>query len=85
MRNAVLIFCSVAERYVEILVDDAVALKLPEGTWSPIVSDFQTAMAGDRVAEAFVAAAGACARALAPVFPASPDQVDYVPDRLEEI
>jgi putative membrane protein len=83
--NLVLIFCSAVERTVEILVDDAVHEKLPESVWLPIVADFKTAFADGRVADAYVAAAGACAAVLAPLFPALPGQSNELPDDLVEI
>lgn len=85
VRNAVLVFCSAAERYVEILVDEEIAERLPESAWAPIMAAFQTAFAAGRVADAFVGAAEACASVLAPVFPAVPGQPNMLPDTLEEI
>jgi putative membrane protein len=84
-RNAALVFCSEAERYVEILVDDAIAEKLPPSVWTPIADRFKADLAGGHVGDAFVTAAGACAAILAPVFPPIPGQVSEIPDALVEL
>jgi len=81
----VLVFCSAAERYVEILVDDAVAEKLPESAWQPVVGAFKTEIVRRHVVEAFVEAANSCAAILAPVFPPEPGQESELPDNLVEI
>jgi len=83
--NLVLVFCSIAERSIEILVDDAIHEKLPEPVWQPIVAAFKTEFAKGRIADAFVNVAGACATVLAPLFPPEPDKVNEIPDELVEI
>jgi putative membrane protein len=85
LRSAVLVYCSAAERYVEVLVDDAIAEKLPSSIWAEIVGAFRAAIAEDRVADAFVGAAESCAQILAPVFPAVEGQSNSLPDDLEEL
>jgi putative membrane protein len=85
LRSAILIFCSQVERSIEILVDDAIAEKLPEAVWSPIVAEFQAAFAQGKVAEAFCAAAAGCAAILEPVFPPVIGQINEIPDTLVEL
>jgi putative membrane protein len=83
--NLVLVFCSIAERSIEILVDDAIHEKLPEPVWQPIVAAFKAELAKGRVADAFVNVAGACAAVLGPSFPPEPGRVNEIPDELVEI
>jgi putative membrane protein len=85
LRSALLIFCSQVERSIEILVDDAIAEKLPEAVWAPIVADFQASFAQGKVAEAFAAAASGCAAILEPVFPPVIGQKNEIPDTLVEL
>lgn len=83
--NLVLVFCSIAERSIEILVDDAIHEKLPEPVWQPIVAAFKAEFAKGRVADAFVNVSGACAAVLAPLFPPEPGRINEIPDELVEI
>jgi putative membrane protein len=83
--NAVLIFCSIAERYAEILVDDAIAEKLPESAWAPVVHALKADFASGAIAEGFVRAASACADLLAPEFPPTPGRINEIPDTLLEV
>ena len=85
IKSAVLIFCSEAERTVEILADDAIGEKLPPTVWQPVVEAFKADFARGLVADAFVTAAGACAAILAPVFPAEPGQANEIADDLVEL
>ena len=85
IRNALLLFCSAAEHSVEILVDDAIAEKLPRPVWEPVVARFKTDFAAGRIVEAYVEAAAACAAILEPVFPAAPGQGSEIPDTLVEV
>jgi putative membrane protein len=85
LRNAVLVFASSVEHSVEILVDDAVAEKLPEELWAPVVAEFRTCFAEGRVAEAFVNAADNCALVLARAFPPEGGQENQIPDDLVEL
>jgi len=83
--GVVLLYCSAAEHYVEILVDDRIAEALPAPVWSPIVEQFRNRFATGAIADAFVEAAGACAAALAPKFPRRPGEANELPDGLEEL
>jgi putative membrane protein len=53
-RTGVLIFVSVAERYVEILADEGIHQRMPAGAWDQIVTD----ACGARLIEHFPARAG---------------------------
>jgi len=83
--RVVLVFCSAAEHYAEILVDDAVLEAVPESVWAPIVDRFKAQFAAGVVADAFVEVARACAAAVAEKFPHQPGQANELPDALAEI
>lgn len=83
--GVLLLYCSAAERYVEILVDDVIAEALPTAVWSPIVEQFRSRFAAGAVADAFVEAASGCAAALAPKFPRHAGDANELPDGLEEV
>jgi putative membrane protein len=59
-RMRVLLFISLAERYVEILADHATHVIAPDGTWKRIVDDFVLSMKSDRIADGIVAAIESC-------------------------
>lgn len=84
-RHALLLFCSVAERYVEILVDETVARAIPDSVWQSVVDRFKTGLQAGRPAEAFVGAAKDCADILAKAFPAQPGETNDLPDALVEV
>lgn len=80
-RNAVLLFISRAERYVEILPDRALAERVAPERWAEIIAEFRATARRSGLAEA---AAGAIARigALAAVaFPAAAGNPDRAANR----
>jgi putative membrane protein len=85
IKSAVLIFCSEAERSVEILADDAISETLPSTVWVPVVHDFKAHFAQGKVADAFVEAAASCAAILAPSFPPVAGQPNEIADDLVEL
>jgi putative membrane protein len=85
IKSAVLLFCSEAERSVEILADDAIAEALPPAVWEPVVQSFKTQFAAGKVVDAFVDAASACAAILAPGFPPVAGQTNQISDDLVEL
>jgi putative membrane protein len=84
-KNTLLVFCSAAERTVEILADDAIAEKLPQSAWQPVVDAFKADFSRGSIADAFVNAAAACADRLAPHFPPEPGQANAIADELTEL
>jgi putative membrane protein len=84
-RTGVLIFVAVAERYVEIIADAGIDAVVPPGTWDKAVADFVERVRAGRIAEGFLAAIELVGDRLAEHFPASPDDIDELPDRLIEI
>jgi putative membrane protein len=84
-RTGVLIFVSVAERYVEILADEGIHRRVPAGAWDRAVADFTAQVGAGRVGEGFLQAIDACGALLAEHFPAGADDRNELPDRLIEI
>jgi putative membrane protein len=85
IKSALLIFCSEAERTVEILADDAIGETIPESVWLPVVHAFKADFAKGRVADAFVTAARDCAAILSPAFPPVAGQANEIADDLVEL
>ncbi len=59
-RNRILLFVSLAERYVEIIADRGTHALAPEGTWDKIVGDFLATVKAGHVADGILAAIEAC-------------------------
>jgi putative membrane protein len=81
-RNAVLLFVSRAERYVEILPDRAAAAAVEPARWSAIVDGFRQAARKGDLGEAVAGAVAAIGQICAVHFPASganPDRVSNQP------
>ena len=77
-RNAVLLFVSRAERYVEILPDRAAAATIAPAHWSVIVDGFRQAARNGDLGEAVAGAVAAIGQVCAAHFPASGDNPDRV-------
>ena len=84
-RHGVLLFVSVAERYVEILADRGIHARVPEGAWAGIVARFTEEVQAGRIADGFVAAIAGCGALLSAQFPRRPDDRDELANRLFEI
>lgn len=81
----VLLFVSLAERHVEILVDRGVAHALPEETWKSVVEGFLTSVRHGRLADGLLEVIRQCTDRLATPFPPRPDATNDIPDRVVEI
>jgi putative membrane protein len=81
-QTGVLIFVSVAERYVEILADTAIDAAVPAGTWTSIVKELTAAIAKDRAADGLVAAIETAGGHLARQFPPGTRNPNELPDHL---
>ena len=77
-RNAVLLFVSRAERYVEILPDRAAAAAIEPAHWSVIVDEFRQRMHKADLGDAAAGAVAAIGKLCAVHFPASGDNPDRV-------
>lgn len=81
-RNAVMLFVSRAERYVEILPDRGAAAAIESAHWSAIVDGFRQAARKGDLGEAVAGAVAAIGKICAVHFPASganPDRVSNQP------
>ena len=84
-RTGVLIFVSLAERYAEVVADSGIDSHVEQRVWDDVV-DALTVNAGDgRLVDGFIEAIDTVGAILAEHFPASPNDVDELDNRLVEI
>ena len=69
-KPGITLFVSLGERYVEVVTDRDVDLKVPQSTWDAIIADFTAGAASGRHAEALVAAIQASTKVLEQHYPA---------------
>jgi putative membrane protein len=80
-RTGVLIFVSLAERYVRIIADEGIAQKVHRSEWQAAVDALTTCMRADQIRSGFIAAIELCGAVLA--IHAPPDgSSNELPDRL---
>ncbi len=84
-RTGVLLFVSVAERYVEIIADKGINDIVKRNAWDDIVADFTKRVKVGEITEGFLSAIGACGGLLAEKFPRPEGDIDELPNRLIEI
>ena len=80
-RNAVLLFVSRAERYVEILPDRGLLSRVGQERWAEIVATFRDVARGRGMAEAAAEAVGRIGAVCAEAFPPGSDNPDLLPNR----
>ena len=80
-----LLFVSLAERHVEILVDNGIAERIPQTAFQNIIDGFIQEVHKGKIAEGFIAAIEGCTLVLERHFPARPDEPDEIPNRVTEI
>ena len=83
--SGVLLFVSLAERYVEIVADKGIHEKIGERRWQEIVDGFTAKVGTGDVTGGFVSAIAACGEAMAQHYPARADDIDELSDGLVEI
>lgn len=83
--TGVLIFVSVAERYVEIVADRGIDAKVGPDVWQSAVDKFTAQVKAGNVAGGFLAAVADCGKVLAEYFPADPENRDELPNVLIEL
>ena len=83
--SGVLLFVSLAERYVEIVADKGIHEKIGEARWQQIVDGFTAKVGAGDVVGGFTGAIAACGAAMAEHYPARADDVDELSDGLIEI
>lgn len=79
-RNAVLLFVSRAERYVEVLPDRALVAAVQAQRWTNVIDGFRRRAARDGVVEAVVEAVGAIGAICAGPFPAATPNPNVIAD-----
>jgi putative membrane protein len=83
--TGILLFVSLAERYVEIVADKGIHDRVAAGAWEAIVTAFTAAVRAGRVADGFVEAIEGCGELLAIHWPAGSDVINELPDPLVEL
>jgi putative membrane protein len=81
-RTGVLIFVSLAERYVEVVADVGIAAKVEQAVWDRVVKVLTQAMKKEKIADGYVDAIGICGEVLAQHFPPGAINRDELPDKL---
>ena len=84
-RTGVLIFASVAERYVEIVADSGINSKVAPDAWSGAVAAMVAAIKAGRPVDGFIAAVELCGAELARNFPPGKLNPNELPDKVVEI
>ena len=84
-RAAILIFVSVAEHYVEVLVDKGIHEKVPEGTWDEIVQEFIRYVKQKHFAQGYQTAITRCGDVLIQHFPQEDSEENKLPNHLIEL
>jgi putative membrane protein len=80
-RNAVMLFVSRAERYIEILPDRTAAAAIEQGHWDTVVEEFRRRMTASDLGEAIAGAVAKIGTLCAAHFPASATNPDRVPNQ----
>ncbi|MGH6988252.1 MAG: TPM domain-containing protein [Stellaceae bacterium] len=81
----VLLFVSVAEHHVEILVDRGIAARIDQAVWEKVIADFVAAVRAGHVAAALIGAIDAGTAILEKHFPPSPGAPNTIPDQVTEL
>ncbi|MEK6749811.1 MAG: TPM domain-containing protein [Pseudomonadota bacterium] len=84
-RSGIMIFVSVAERYVEIIADQGINDQVAAGTWDGIVRDLIAAVQRGENGAGMVAAINACAGILAQHLPVRADDKNELANELIEL
>lgn len=83
--SGVLLFVSLAERYVEIVADKGIHERIGEARWQAIIDGFVAQVRRGRVADGFVETIGACGAAMAEHYPPDPSETNELSDGLIEL
>jgi putative membrane protein len=81
-RSGVLIFVSLAERYVRIIADDGISARVPQSEWQAVVDALVVHMRGGRIGDGFITAIDICGSKLAEHFPRNEASRHELPDRI---
>jgi putative membrane protein len=80
-----LLFVSIAERHVEILVDNGISERIPQAAFQDIIDGFIGDVHRGRAADGVIAAIECCVSVLEPHFPARQDEPDEIANKVVEI
>jgi len=69
-KPGIVLFVSLGERYVELVADRDVNLRIPQKTWDAVIADFTDTARKGRTADAIAAAIEDCAKVLETHYPA---------------
>ncbi|MGE0666516.1 MAG: TPM domain-containing protein [Sphingomonadales bacterium] len=81
-RVGVLLFVSLAEHHIEIIVDRAIDERIPARSWQGVVEAFAARIRRGELADGFIEAVDRCAGLLERQFPVLPDDRDELPNRV---
>lgn len=84
-RGAIMIFVSVAERYVEILADHGVAEKVSDDVWVELVNDFINYIKQDDFTSGYVETIQRCGEIMAVNFPPGTGKENELTNHLIEV
>jgi len=84
-QTGLLLFVSVAERYVEIIADAGIHARAGAGSWEQVIAAFRAAVARGELVDGLVVAIAACGDLLAAHAPRTPRDRNELPDRPVEI
>lgn len=84
-RTGILIFVSLAERYVEVVADSGINAKMPQDEWNGIVERLVAAAAADHLAEGLADAVDRAGTLLSGHFPGGTNNPNELDDHVVEI
>lgn len=84
-RTGVMVFVSVAEHYVEIIVDSEVAAVVDNDVWVETVNEFTSCVKRGNISEGFTRTIEHCRDVLSQHFPENGSKPDELPNNLIEI
>ena len=84
-KDGVLLFLSLAEHYIEIIADDAIAAAIPDERWQQLVSQFTAKAKGAPVGDCLHRLVQDCSAILAERFPPQPGQANELADQVKQI
>jgi putative membrane protein len=85
LRTGVLIFVSVAERYVEVVADAGIARQVSPSVWDEAIDSLVAEISAGRAADGFVATIEKCAAVLAMHFPPGAINRNELPNAIVEL
>lgn len=83
--SGVLLFVSVAERYVEILADHGINAHVSPHLWDSMINDFVVSIRSGRIVDGFLQTIHRCGELLQTHYPAQAKNIDELPNRLIEL